>query len=69
LRTEAGPGAVGRAAVERSAEYRHVVLAAAADVLDVGRFEEGVDAGEVRQLTTGKGGDPRVDDRVSARQA
>ena len=69
LRAEPGAGAVGRAAVERRAEHRDVVLAAAADVLDVGRLEEGVDAGEVRQLAAGEGRDAFVDDGVGARQA
>ena len=51
------PGAVGRAAVERGAEHGDVVLAAAAHVLDVRRLEEGVDAGEVRQLAAAEGRD------------
>ena len=69
LRPEAGAGAVGRAAVERRAEHGDVVLAAAAHVLDVRRLEEGVDAGEVRQLAAAEGRDALVDDRVGAGQA
>ena len=51
------------------AEHRDVVLAAAAHVLQVGRLEEGVDAGEVRQLAAGEGRDALVDDGVRAGQA
>ena len=66
---EAGARAVGGAAVERGAEHRDVVLAAAAHVLHVRRLEEGVDAGEVRQLAAGERRDALVDDGVGARQA
>ena len=68
LRAEAGARAVGGAAVERGAEHGDVVLAAAPDVLQVRRLEEGVDAGEVRQLAAGERRDPPVDDRVGAGQ-
>ena len=57
LRPEARAGAVGGAAVERDADDRGVVLADVADVLDIGRLEEGVDAGEVRQLAAREGRD------------
>ena len=57
LRPEAGAGAVGGAAVERDAEHGGVVLADVAHVLDVGRLEEGVDAGEMGQLAAGEGRD------------
>ena len=69
LRAEPGAGAVGGAAVERGAEHGDVVLAAAAHVLEVGRLEEGVDAGEVRQLAAGERRDAPVDDGVRAGQA
>src|SRR5581483_12464972 len=66
LRAEAGSRAVGGAAVEGCAEHRDVVFAATADVLDVRCFEEGIDASEMRQLSTGEGGDAPVDDRVGS---
>jgi hypothetical protein len=48
LGAEPGARPVGGPAVERGAEHGDVVLTAAADVLDVGGLEEGVDAREVR---------------------
>nr|WP_197946047.1 hypothetical protein [Phytohabitans suffuscus] len=69
LRAEAGARAVRGAAVEGRAEHRHVVLAAAAHVLQVGRLEERVDAGEVRQLAAAERGDATVHDGVRAGQA
>ena len=69
LGTETGSRPVGGAPVEGDTEHCHVVLAAAVDVLDVRCLEEGGDTSEVRQLTTGEGGDPPVDDRVGAGQA
>ena len=69
LRAEPGAGAVGGAAVERGAEHGHVVLPAAPHVLDVRGLEEGVDAGEVRELAAGERRDPPVDDGVRAGQA
>src|SRR4029079_18399312 len=69
LWTEPRAGPVRGATVERRAEHGHVVLPAPTHVLEVGRLEERVDAGEVRQLAPGEGGDSLVDDRVRAGQA
>ena len=68
LRPETGARPVGRAGVVGRPEHGHVVVAAAADVFAVGRLQEGVDAGVVRQLTPAEGRDPLVDDGVGARQ-
>ena len=57
LRPEARAGAVGGAGIEGDADHRGVVFADVADVLDVGRLEEGVDAGEMRQLAAREGRD------------
>src|ERR1700730_9422360 len=48
LWAEAGAGPKGGAAVERYAEDRRIVLASVANVLDIGRLEEGIDPGEMR---------------------
>ena len=69
LGAEASAGAIGGATVEGRAEDSNVVLAGAAHVLDVGRLQEGVDAGEVRQLAAAEGGDRAVLDRVGALEA
>ena len=69
LRPEAGAGPVGGAAVERDADDRRVILADVADVLDIGRLQEGVDAGEMRQLAAREGRDRLVGQRVRAGQA
>ena len=68
LRPEAGAGAIGGAGVERDADDGRVVLADIADVLDVGRLEEGVDAGEMRQLAAREGRDRLVGQAVGAGQ-
>ena len=60
LRPEAGAGPVGGAAVEGDADDRRVVFADVADVLDIGRLQEGVDAGEMRQLAAREGRDRLV---------
>src|ERR1700733_11165292 len=52
LRAEARTGAVGGADVERHADKGDIVFAHFADVFQVRRFEERVDAGPVRQLAT-----------------
>ena len=62
LRPEAGSGPVGGAAVERDAHDGRVIFADVADILDIGRLEEGVDAGEMRQLAAREGRDRLVDD-------
>ena len=69
LRAEAGAGAVGGAGIERDAEHGGIVLADVAHVLDVGCLEEGVDAGEMRQLAPGEGRDGAVGQALGARQA
>jgi hypothetical protein len=55
LAGEPGPGPIGGAAIERDAQYRRVVLVDLADVLDIGHLEDGLDPGEMRQLTAGEG--------------
>ena len=57
LRPEAGAGPVGGAGIEGNADDRRVVFADVADVLDIGRLQEGVDAGEMRQLAAREGRD------------
>jgi len=57
---------VSGAAVERHADDGRVVLADFADVLDIGRLEEGVDAREMRQLAPREGRDAAVADAVRA---
>ena len=61
--------AIGGAAVERNADHRGVVFADVADVLDVGRLEERVDAGEMRQLAARERRDRLVGQAVGAGQA
>ena len=41
-----------------------VVVADLVHILQVGSLHEGVDAGEMRQLTTGEGGDVAVNDAL-----
>ena len=48
LWTESGTGSIGGPAIERRPENRNVVFPALADILDIRRFGEGIDAGEVR---------------------
>ena len=50
LRPEAGAGAIGGAAVERDADHRCIVFRDIAHILHIGRLQEGVDPGEMRQL-------------------
>src|SRR5205807_2482864 len=69
LRTEPGAGTIGGAAVERGAEHGDVVGTAGAHILDVGRLEEGVDPGEVRQFAAREGGNPLVHDGIGALEA
>jgi len=69
LGAEAGAGAVGGAAVEGDADDGGIILADILDVLDIGRLQEGVDAGEVGELAAGKGGDRFVGDAVGAGEA
>ncbi len=47
------------------AQDRHIELADAVHVFDVGRLHEGVDARVVGQFTAGEGGDAPVDDALS----
>ena len=68
LRPEARAGAVGGAGIERNADDGGVVLADVVDVLDIGRLEERVDAGEMRQLAAREGRDRLVGEAVGARQ-
>src|SRR5207244_4080442 len=69
LRPEARARPVGGAAVEGHAEHRGIVLAGIAHVLDIGRLEERVDAGVMRQLAAREGRDALVLEAVGARQA
>ena len=69
LRPEARAGPVGRAGIERDADHRGVVFADVAHVLDIGRLEKRVDAGEVRQLAAREGRDRLVGQAVGAGQA
>ena len=48
LWTESGTGSIGGPAIERRPENRNVVFPALADILDIRRFGEGIDAGEMR---------------------
>jgi hypothetical protein len=54
------------AAMKRAKQYtkvdenRHVVLAAFADVFDVGRFDKDIDPGEVREFSTTERGNPAI---------
>ena len=67
LRPEARAGTVGRAGIERDADHGGVVFADVADVLDVGRLEKRIDAGEVRQLAARESRDRLVGQAVGAR--
>ena len=69
LRPEARARAVGGAAVERDAQDRRIVLGDVADVLDIGRLQEGVDAGEVGQLAAREGRDGAVGQALGTGQA
>src|SRR6266568_1961548 len=66
LRSEPRARPVCRAAVEGHADDGGVVFANLSDVLDIRRLEEGVDAGEMRQLAAGEGRDRAVADAVRA---
>ena len=68
LRAEAGAGPVGGAGIEGDADHGRVVLAHVPHVLHVGRLQERVDAGEVRQLAPREGRDRLVGEAVRARQ-
>ena len=69
LRPEAGSGPIGGAGIEGDAEDRRVILADVADVLDIGRLEKRVDAGEVGKLAAGEGRDGLVGQRFRPGQA
>jgi hypothetical protein len=69
LRSEAGAGAVGGAAVERRAEDGGVVVADLGHVLGIGGFQEGVDAGVVGELAAREGRNRSVLDRVGGGEA
>ena len=69
LGAEAGAGAVGGAAVMGYADNRHIKLADAVDVLDVGGLHEGVDAGVVGQLTAREGGNAPIHDALGCLEA
>jgi hypothetical protein len=68
LRTKAGARPKGRAAVERRTEDRRVVLPGVANILDIGRLEEGVDPGVMRQLAPREGRDGSIFDALSPGQ-
>src|SRR6266478_2843601 len=55
LRSEASPGPIGRAGIERDADQRRIILADVAHILHIGRLQKGVDAGKMRQLSACKG--------------
>ena len=69
LRAEARAGAIGGAAVEGNADDRRVIFADIADILDIGRLQKRVDAGEMRQLAAREGGDGLVGEAIGAGQA
>ena len=64
LRPEARAGTVGRAGIERNTYHGGVVSADVADVLDVGRLEKRIDAGEVWQLAARESRDGLVGQAV-----
>ena len=64
LRAEAGARPKGRAAVARRSEDRRVVLPGVANILDIGRLEEGVDPGVMRQLAPREGRDGPIFDAL-----
>ena len=69
LRSEARAGPIGGAGIERNADHRGVVFADVAHVLHIGRLEERVDAGEMRQLAAREGRDGPVGQAFGAGQA
>jgi len=68
LRPEAGAGPVGGAAVERHADHGGIEIADPGHVLDIGRLQEGVDAGIVRELAAREGRDGLVGEAVRTGQ-
>ncbi len=69
LRPETRAGAIGGAAVERHADHGRVVIADLGGVLDVGRLQESVDAGIVREFTARECRDRLVGEAVGAGEA
>ena len=69
LRPESRARPEGGATVERHPHHRCAVLADVADVLDEGRLQEGVDAGEMRLLAPRKRRDRPVLEALGAGQA
>ncbi len=69
LGAEPGARPIGRPAIERRAENGHIVLPAFSYIFDIWRLDKGVDAGEVRKLSSAERGNPAIFDGIGALQA
>ena len=69
LRPETRPRTIGRAPIEGHAQHGRVILADLLHILRIGRLQEGVDPGVMRQFPAREGRDRLVVQRIRSGQA